>query len=505
MEGRGGASILPGMESNALKVLFVASECAPYAKCGGLGDVVASLPKALRTLGVDARIVMPFYNTISRPKHGLQADGSCLVPCGNGEINGCGVWRGIAAGGVPVWFIEHNRFFARGGIYDDNGVEFGDNAFRFGLLGMAAAQLCRDRGWLPDIVHVHDWPTAVLAPLLDAWRRAGTPLGRAGSVLTIHNQGYQGYYHPSALGYLGLGPEYFTADALESWGKINLLKGGIVFADAITTVSPTYAKEILGEPGGNGLADYLQRRGADFEGVLNGADYDVWNPEADRLIPATYRAESFIGKGLCKRELQEQMGLAEDAGVPLFGIVARLAAQKGTGLMQAVLPQALNEMKLQLVVLGAGEAADENFFRWLASAYPGRAGVEIGYSDELSHRIQAGADFFLMPSLFEPCGLSQLYALRYGTLPVVHATGGLEDTVEQYNEGEGTGTGFKFYQPTAPAFRDTIGWAAETWYERPSHITRMRERAMQLRFEWEASAKRYLEIYRRVAARRGGT
>lgn len=490
-------------EIPALRVLFVASECAPYAKCGGLGDVVASLPKALRRLGVDVRVAIPLYDSISRAKHGLNEEPPCLVNCGGGEVNGCGVWRGTADGDVPVWFIEHNRYFARGGIYDDRGTEFGDNAFRFGLLCLAAAQVCRDRNWLPDVVHVHDWPTAVLPALLDAWRKGGAPFGHAGSVLTIHNQSYQGYYHRSALDYLGLGSEYFTAETLESWGKINLLKGGIVLADAVTTVSPTYAKEILGEPGGNGLSGYLQARGADFEGILNGADYDVWNPETDRRIPANYRAESPIGKGLCKPELQAQLGLREDAAVPLFGMVTRLAAQKGTGLLRAVLPQLLDESKLQLAVLGSGEADDENFFRWLAAAYPGRVGVEIGYADELSHRIQAGADFFLMPSLFEPCGLSQLYALRYGTLPVVHATGGLEDTVEQYNEGEGTGTGFKFYAPETAAFRDTIRWAVSTWYDRPSHITMMREQAMKVRFEWETSAKRYVEIYRRVMAKHG--
>jgi starch synthase len=490
--------------ASALKVLFVASECAPYAKCGGLGDVVASLPKALRKLGVDARVAMPLYDSISRAMHGLRVEPPCLVNCGGGEVNGCGVWGGTADGDVPVWFVEHDRFFARGGMYDDHGVEFGDNAFRFGLLCMAAAQICRDRSWVPDVVHVHDWPTAALPAMMDAWRKAGTPFGRAASVLTIHNQGYQGYSHASALGYLGLGPEYFTEATLESWGKINLLKGGIVFADAITTVSPTYAKEILSEPGGNGLASYLQKRSADFEGILNGADYEIWNPETDRHIPATYRVHSLIGKGLCKAELQEQMGLAEDASVPLFGVVARLTAQKGVGLMRATLPQMLAKTKMQLVVLGSGAVADEEFFRWLESAYPGRVGVEIGYSEDLSHRIQAGSDFFLMPSLFEPCGLTQLYSLRYGSLPVVHATGGLEDTVEQYNEGEGTGTGFKFYAPDAARFQDAIAWAVDTWFARPSHVTMMREQAMQQRFEWEASARRYVEIYRRALAKHAG-
>ena len=488
----------------SLRVLFVASECAPYAKCGGLGDVVASLPKALRRLGVDARVAIPLYGSISREKYGLAEEPPCRVMCGGGEVNGCGIWRGTADGDVPAWFVEHNRFFDRGGLYDLGGEEFGDNAFRFGLLCMAAAQACRDRGWIPDVVHVHDWPTAVFPALLDAWRKARSPLGWAASVLTIHNQSYQGYYHPSALAYLGLGPEYFTADALESWGKINLLKGGIAFADAITTVSPTYAKEILTEPGGNGLSSYLQGRGEDFEGILNGADYDVWNPETDRRIPANYRENSLIGKGQCKQELQAQMGLREDAGVPLFGMVSRLAAQKGMGLLREALPHALGGMNMQVAVLGSGDAGDEAFFRDLARAFPGRVAAEIGYSDELSHRIQAGADFFLMPSLFEPCGLTQMYSLRYASLPVVHATGGLEDTVEQYNPGEGTGTGFKFYAPDAKSFLETIQWAVGTWYERPSDITMMRERAMKVRFDWETSARRYLDIYRRVALKRAG-
>ncbi len=485
-----------------MRVLFVASECAPYAKCGGLGDVVASLPQALRRLGVDARVVIPLYDSIDRERYGLEPEPSCLVQAGGGEVNACGVWHGTGDGDMPIWFIEHDRFFARGGIYDDHGVEFGDNAFRFGLLCMAAAQLCRDREWIPDVMHVHDWPTAVLPVMMDVWRKAGNPLGRSGSVLTIHNQSYQGYSHASALEYLGLGPAYFTPDTLESYEKINLLKGGIVFADAITTVSPTYAKEVLTEPGGNGLSAMLQRREADFEGILNGADYGVWNPETDRAIPATYGANSLIGKGLCKQELQSQMGLEADASVPLFGMVCRLTEQKGTALMREVLPQALEQMNMQFVLLGSGESHDEDFFRELAQVFPGRAGVEIGYSDELAHRIEAGADFFLMPSLFEPCGLSQLYALRYGTLPVVHATGGLEDTVEQYSEDDGTGTGFKFYGADGLAFLNAIQWAVGTWYDRPSHITQMRELAMKQRFDWETSAKRYLEIYRRVMAQR---
>lgn len=484
------------------RVLLVASECAPYAKCGGLGDVVASLPKALRQLEIDARIVMPLYASISKEKHSLQAEPPLRVRCGNGEVNDCGVWRGLAGGEVPIWFVEHDRFFGRAGIYDDNGHEYGDNAFRFGLLGMAAMQMCQSQNWPPDVVHAHDWPTAILMPQVHAWRQAGLPTGRVASVLTIHNQSYQGYVHPSVMSYLGLGAEYFTPDGIEAWGQLNLLKGGINFADAITTVSPTYAREVLSEPGGQGLSTYLQRREAEFSGILNGADYDVWNPETDWRIPANYRADSLIGKAICKRELQAELGLPENPAAPLFGIVTRLAAQKGTGLMRAALPRAIDQMNMQLAVLGSGDADDENFFRWLARTYPDRVSVEVGYSEDLAHRIQAGADFFLMPSLFEPCGLAQMYAMCYGALPVVHATGGLEDTIVQYNQGEGQGTGFKFYTPSDSAFYDTIGWAVSTWYDRPSHVTQMREQAMRVRFDWATSAQRYVEVYRRAVASR---
>ena len=486
-----------------LRILFVASECAPYAKCGGLGDVVASLPKALRGLGADVRTVMPLYASIDRSRFGLEPGGGLQVPCGNGEINGCGIWRTVAAGGIPTAFIEHDRYFARDGVYADRNGDYGDQAFRFGLLCMAAAELCRARGWIPDVVHVHDWPTAMMPAMLDAWRKTGTSRGfeRTGSVLTVHNQAYQGYTHPSVLPYIGLSaPEYYTPDTFESCGALNLLKGGWVYADAVTTVSPTYAAEIQSEPAGAGLADFVRRRGDTFQGILNGADYDIWDPERDPRIAASYGHNSLIGKILCKRDLQHRLGLPLDDAVPVLGMVTRLADQKGLGLLRDVLPWVLGEMHVQLVVLGSGDPAAEEMLRDLQRRYPGRVAAVIGYSEDLSHRIYAGSDFFLMPSLFEPCGLAQMYALRYASLPVVHAVGGLEDTVEQYNEGSGDGTGFKFYAATAQAFHDTVAWAVSTWYDRPTHMTKMRERAMTVRFGWDESAARYLALYRRVVA-----
>ena len=485
-----------------MRVLFVVSECAPYAKCGGLGDVAASLPKALAGMGVDVRVLMPLYDAVERERWGLVQTAPVQVRMGGGEVNGCGLWRTTADGGVPVYFLEHERYYARGGIYDRGGEAYGDQAWRFGLLCRAAMQLCEERGWMPDVVHVHDWPTALLAAMMASRRMQGNPFGRAGCVLTIHNQCYQGYCPASALGYLGLGAEVYHPGALESYGQINALKGGIALADAVTTVSPGYAREILDEPGGCGLSGLLRARGAAFEGVLNGADYDTWNPEEDGLLAMRYgSATAATGKAACKRALQSALGLDPDPETPLFGMVCRLAEQKGIGLLREALPRALDAMQMQVAVLGAGNPADEDFLRHLAAERPSRVGVKIGYSEPLSHRIMGGSDFFLMPSLYEPCGLTQLYAMRYGSLPVVHATGGLDDTVEQYNEGTGEGTGFKFYDASAQALFDVTGWAVSTWFDRKEHLRAMRRRAMTRRFDWETSARRYLEIYNRVAGR----
>lgn len=485
-----------------MRVLFVVSECAPYAKCGGLGDVAASLPKALEGLGADVRVLMPLYDSVDKGRWGLEEREPVQVRMGGGEVNGCGLWRGAGAGGVPVFFLEHDRYYARGGIYDRGGEAYGDQAWRFGLLCRAAMQLCEERGWMPDAVHVHDWPTALLAAMMASRRAKGRPFGKAGCVLTIHNQGYQGYCPASALGYLGLGEEVYHAGALESYGKINALKGGIACADAVTTVSPGYAREILDEPGGCGLSGLLRSRGEAFEGVLNGADYDVWNPETDPRLAMRYgEGNAAAGKRACKRGLQLELGLDPDPEAPLFGMVCRLTEQKGTGLLREALPRALGAMQMQVAVLGAGDPGDEDFLRRLAAENPGRVGVKIGYSEALSHKIMAGSDFFMMPSLYEPCGLTQLYAMRYGSLPVVHATGGLDDTVDQYNEGTGEGTGFKFYDASAQAFFDVVGWAVSTWFDRKEHYAGMRRRAMERRFAWETSARRYLEIYKRVAGK----
>jgi len=477
------------------RILFVASECVPFAKSGGLGDVVAGLAKALTRKGHDVRIVIPRYYTVDKAKFGLKFSAPACVHMGQGEEQWIGVMDGKLDGQVPVWFVDCERYFGRGGLYHEGFGEYSDNAYRFALLSKAALQICKDRDFIPQVIHLHDWQAALTAGFLKTWDRIASPLSATASVLTIHNIGYQGVYHAGAFPYFGIGGEYFSPNYFEDHGRINLLKSGVAFADALTTVSPTHAQEIVDPIGGMGLALYLNDRSADLFGILNGVDYEHWDPSSDRLIPAKFSADDLSGKAICKEELQKRFGLERRPDIPLIGIVSRFAAQKGFDLLKEALPRVLDAMSVQLVALGTGDQMTEDFFQWMAGNYPGRVGIHIGFSEELSHRIEAGSDFFLMPSLYEPCGLNQIYSLKYGTLPIVRATGGLEDSVINYNQETGEGTGFKFLLPTSQAVYDTVGWAVSTWYDRPEHMAKLRQQAMQQDFSWDRSASAYVDVY----------
>ena len=484
-----------------MKIAFIAAECAPFAKTGGLGDVVGALPKALAQWGHDVRVFLPLYGSIDRARWNIEPVGAACVHMGQNEENWVGTWRGELSADVPVFFVEYDRFYNRGGIYGDP-KEFADNAYRFALLPKAAMQICKDQNWIPDVMHLHDWSSALGAAFLKTWDRFGSPLSQTASVLTIHNIGYAGVFGADAMEYWGLSGELYQPDIFEAHGKVNLLKGGIHFADAITTVSPTHARELLDPSGGMGLAPYLNNRRGDLSGILNGVDYDDWNPETDRFIPAPYSADDLSGKAICKAALQESFGLEWAPRVPLFGIVSRFAAQKGFDLLREALPGALENMAMQLVVLGTGESEIESFFHDLTRRYPGKVGSHIGFSVEQSHLIEAGSDFFLMPSLYEPCGLNQSYSMRYGTLPIVRATGGLDDTVHSYDEATGTGTGFKFWDATPAALYYCMGWAVSTWYDRPAHIERLRRNAMAQQFLWSDAAQQYLSVYQHAIRNR---
>jgi len=396
-----------------------------------------------------------------------------------------------------VIFVEHNLYFDRVGLYHDRFMnDYLDNPRRFAFLCRAALQYCLDCGFTPQIVHAHDWQAALAPAYMKAWFWNTAALGRAASVLTIHNIAYQGAYPAAYYSYLGLGPQNFTDKIFESWGAVSFLKGGIHFSDAVNTVSPTHAREITEPFGGFGLAPYLADKGTRFTGILNGVDYSIWSPENDAAIPYRFSVRDLGGKALCKQALQDAFGLERAPAVCLIATVGRFVEQKGFNLIRSAIERILDDTIVQFVILGDGDEGLRRFFGRLPSRYPGQSGSYIGYNWNLAHLVEAGADFFLMPSLYEPCGLNQLYSLRYGTLPIVRATGGLEDTVEQYNERTGDGTGFKFSAPTPGALYDTVGWAVSTYYDRPHHMQKLIRRAMRRDFSWRRSVLKYERLYR---------
>ena len=494
------AVVIPGtppISSENRRLAFITSECSPLAQTGGLGDMVAGLSKALVKRGHDVRIIMPLYQRIDRHKYGITFTRSCCVHFGQGEEIWVGIFEGKLDGVVPIWFIDYGRYFDRPSIYDDQ-----EDAYRFGVLSKAALQVCKDTGWIPHVAHVHDWMTSMSAVFLKTWDRVLSPLSNTASVLSIHNIGYQGKFDPSVLSFYGLGGDYMVPDRFEDFGAVNLLKAGVQYADVVTTVSPTYAHEIRGQIGGMGLAPYLNNRWPYVHGIVNGVDTTVWNPATDQYLPARYSKDDLSGKAACKRALQERFGLTVDPKIPLFGIVSRFAPQKGFDLIRGSLPQALRDMVMQVVVLGTGDPFTENFFRWLNGAYPKSANAHIGFSPELAHLIEAGSDFFLMPSIYEPCGLNQMYSSLYGALPIVRATGGLDDTVDNYNEEKGWGTGFKFWEISGRALYYTIGWAVSTYFDRHPHYLAMQQQGMAKDFTWDSSARQYEATYEQAIKHR---
>jgi starch synthase len=481
-----------------LKIAFIASECSPFAKTGGLADVVGALPGALKKLGHEVIIIMPLYKSVDRKRYQTQPLSSPLGGLMGDIEEWCGVHSTTNDDGVEVFFIEFSKYFERDGLYHDSEYnDFLDNPRRFALISKAALQLCKVMGFKIDIVHTHDWQTALSCAYLKIWDWDDPVVSGAASILTIHNIGYQGKYPAEHYEYTGLQDRNFTSDKFEDHGGMNFLKGGIHYADFITTVSPKYALETRTPEGGQGMAPYLNDKRDRYVGILNGVDYSIWNPAIDPLIPSNYTADDLKGKMLCKRILQKRLNLKPVDGIPLIGVVSRFAHQKGLDVLADAIEDILQNMVVQFAILGSGDKDLETFFGDLAIRYPGDVGCYIGYSNELAHWIEAGTDFFVMPSRYEPCGLNQIYSLKYGSLPIVHATGGLDDTVEQYNEtsGSGEGTGFKFWEMSSHAVYYAIGWAVSTYFDRPAHIQKMQQKGMMQVFSWERSALSYLEVY----------
>jgi starch synthase len=488
-----------------MNILICASEVGPFSKTGGLADVVGSLPPYLTAMGHDVRIVTPMHSSIdySRVDWAERTAVAMAVPVGNGE-EWCAIHETrLSDDRTIVYLIEHHRYWDRPGIYGTGGKDYVDNAERFAFLSRAALQVCKAMHWTPDVVHAHDWQTGLIPVMLKA-HYAGDPiLGKAASVFTIHNVGYQGEFYKEQIHHAKLGWEWFTPTGVEFHDRLNYMKAGISFADKVSTVSQRYATEIQTTEGGFGLDGILRSRAADLVGIVNGLDYEEWDPSIDRRITATFDADDLAGKAKCKAALQKEYGLPVRADIPVVSMVSRLAYQKGIDVLAAALPSIL-KMDLQFVVLGSGEVWANFVYGDLANRFPGKANAFIGFNEDRAHRVYAGSDLFLMPSRYEPCGLGQLSAKRYGALPIVRRTGGLAETVASYRQDDGDGDGFSFDDLTPLAIANTVGWAVSTWYDRPDHFAAMRDRAMRDRLTWELSAKKYADLYRWAVEKRNG-
>ncbi len=490
------------------KVLIAASEAVPFAKTGGLADVCGTLPHELRQLGHEVTLILPAYRQVHARGYHLEDCGVTLeVPVGNQSVQGR-ILRLVHEGngdGVSVYFIEQRKYFDRPELYGERGTDYRDNCERFVFFSRAVLEAIRLVELDIEIIHCNDWQTALIPVLLDAEYRCAQGYEVLASLLTIHNLAYQGRFWHWDMLLTGLDWRYFDWRRLEFYGDLNLLKGGIVYADAVNTVSPTYAKEIQRAPLGCGLEGVLFQRRQDVSGILNGVDYGAWNPADDPHLAQNYDVKSWQqGKAANKARLQQQLGLPVEPQLPLLGIVGRLADQKGIHLVAEIMGHWLPAEPVQWVVLGSGHPKLEEQLRGLAAEFPQRVAVRTEFSEPLAHQIEAGADLFLMPSRYEPCGLNQLYSLKYGTLPLVHATGGLRDTVDNCTEESlvsGTPTGFCFYEFSAAALDGTLRWALQLYRERPAAWRQLVENGMVQDWSWKQSAAEYAALYQKTIAR----
>jgi 1,4-alpha-glucan branching enzyme len=474
-------------------VAMLAPEAVPFAKSGGLADVVGSLAAALGKMDVKVTVIIPAHHSVLKQGSRLEETGIRLIVPVSNRTEEARVLKGKIGENVSFYAVRADRYFDRDGLYGTVAGDYPDNAERFTFFTRAALQLLPKVG-VPDLIHCHDWQSALAIVFLKTQPQHYPRLSSAKTLLTVHNLGYQGLFGPHEWHLLNLDRGLFNARHLEFYGKINFLKGGLVFADAISTVSPTYAQEIKTPEYGFGLDGILRSRAGQLVGVLNGADYSVWDPASDPHIARNYHSGDLSGKPVCKADLQREFGLPQRPEVPLLGVVSRLAAQKGIELMQRALDRVLGQ-DIQFVLLGAGDDQYQRFFAALPARYPGKASVHIGFNEPLAHKVEAGADMFLMPSQYEPSGLSQIYSLKYGTIPIVRATGGLKDSVREFEAG-GSGTGFLFgpYDDSAlsSAINKALGFfPRKDW-------TLLMKNAMAADFSWDRAARDYLRIYGRV-------
>ena len=476
-----------------MHIAFVASECVPFSKTGGLADVVGALPRALAAAGHEVSVYVPRYRhtRISDERMVVQ---SITVPFDD-RYRFCSILTGAGYPGVRFFFVDYPPYFDRDGLYGTASGDFPDNAERFALFCRAALEGSKILG-VPDIFHCHDWQSALLPILLRTQYLEDPAFRDVRTVFTIHNMGYQGLFPAEILPLLMLPWDLFTISKMEYFGNVNLLKGALVYSDWITTVSRKYAQEIQTTEFGFGLDGVLKERGQTVSGILNGVDYEEWNPEIDRFIAAHYSAENLSGKHECKQDLLASFGIGNaDPSLPVIGIVSRFAAQKGFDLIGQIVDRLALENVL-LTVLGSGDKLYEEMFLRLARRVPGKIAVRIAYDNALAHKIEAGADMFLMPSRYEPCGLNQIYSLRYGSVPIVRAVGGLDDTIDPWDPRTKKGTGFKFQEYTGEALLRAIHQALQVYGDQGSWQKLMRN-GMSKDFSWRISAREYLRVYER--------
>lgn len=483
-----------------MRILFASSEAVPFAKTGGLGDVAGALPRALAKLGAEVFLIMPKYRQIDEKKFSLKKTGRVVkIPLGEKTEVGEILTTELAPN-CQVLFIQQDKYYNREYLYTTPSGDYEDNAERFIFFSRAILEAALVLEIKPQVIQCNDWQTALTPVYYKTIYKGLAALNEAITAFTIHNIGYQGLFWHYDMPMTNLGWELFTPRALEFYGKINFLKGGIVFADAVITVSQRYKEEIQTPEFGCGLEGVLRERQADLYGILNGVDYSEWSPEIDPYIKQKYSFSDLSGKQICKIDLQREFGLPISAEIPLLATISRLTDQKGCDLLAATMEEIM-KMNLQFVILGTGDEKYHFLFQDLQAKYPRQIGLKIGFDDILAHKIEAGADIFVMPSRYEPCGLNQIYSLRYGTVPIVRATGGLDDTIRNYGSENGEGNGFKFQEYTTEALLESIKKALQI-FQNKILWQKLMQQGMVADFSWDRSAKEYLTVYEKTKAKK---
>lgn len=476
-----------------LKILFVSSEVTPLAKTGGLADVSAALPQSLIEMGHDVKVVMPLYRSVAQGDYRLeQSDVTFEVPIKGQQSKGH-VFSTELGDRLPVYFVENSAFFDREGLYGTPRGDHPDNAERFIFFSRAALELSRGIGFQPDIVHCNDWQTGLIPVYLKTLYKDDPHFAQARTVFTVHNLAYQGVFPKETMGMSGLPESLFSIDGLEFYGRMNFMKGGILFSDVVTTVSRKYSQEIQTQEFGHGLEGVLRNRQTELFGILNGVDYKEWSPESDPHIAAPFGVQNLAGKKECKKDVLQLYELAERKRTPLIGMISRLAGQKGFDILLEALDD-LFRLDVQFVLLGTGDEVYEKEFEKMASKHKKKMSVKIAFDNALAHKIEAGADMFMMPSRYEPCGLNQMYSLKYGTIPIVRATGGLDDTIMDFDVNSLKGNGFKFEDYSAAALVETVRRALKVYQDETLWLQLVKN-AMGEDFSWGQSAEKYTQLY----------